>query len=132
MDKKMIQTSQEEGIFVDLSPQSEDLVDLAVEVWRIQNRIHKSSSDLKDIHKRGLESSIKKLLNFLEKSNIEIVDHTNRKYNEGLNVNVLSYEEDDRVDFDFDFIKETIEPTIMHKGSVFRKGKVIVAKNFEI
>lgn len=114
-------------IFVDLSPKSADLVELAVEIWRIQNRIGKAGSDLQEIQKRGLESSVQKLQKYLDTFRIAIVDHANQKYNEGMNVDVLSFEIDPEVAFPL--IKETIEPSITCEGKVIRKGKVVVIKN---
>ena len=118
---------QPHAIFVDLSPKSADVVELAVEIWRIQNRLNKAITDLPDTQKRGLESSIQKLQKYLDTFHIKIVDHTSQKYNEGLNVNVLSFEIDPHVTIPI--IKETIEPTIICEGKVVRKGKVVVIKN---
>jgi hypothetical protein len=117
---------QTHAIFVDLSPRSADIVELAVEIWRIQNRLNKAITDLPDTQKRGLESSIQKLQKYLDTFKIQIVDHTNQKYNEGLNVNVLSFEINPHVSTPT--IKETIEPTIICEGKVVRKGKVVVIK----
>lgn len=118
---------QAHAIFVDLSPKSADVVELAVEIWRIQNRLSKAAADLPDTQKRGLESSIQKLQKYLDTFRIEIIDHTNQKYNEGLNVNVLSFEIDPNTVAPI--IKETIEPTITCDGKVVRKGKVVVIKS---
>ena len=114
-------------IFVDLSPKSADLIELSIEIWRIQNRLLKASSKIDDTQKRGLESSVQKLIKYLDRFHIKIVDHTNQKYNEGLSVDVLSFENDSSVNFPI--IKETIEPTIICEGIVVKKGKVVVIKN---
>lgn len=119
--------SQHSAIFVDLSPKSADLVELATEIWRIQNRLIKANPNLEDIQKRGLESSVQKLYKYLDRFNIKIVDHTNQKYNEGLSVDVLSFENDPSVSIPI--IKETVEPTIVCEGKVVKKGKVTVIKN---
>ena len=119
--------SQSQAIFIDLSPRTSELVDLAIEIWRIQNRIIKASSDIQEIHKRGLESSLIKLQKYLTGFHIEVIDHTNEKYNEGLSVDVLSFE--NSPDISIPIIKETIEPTIICEGKVIRKGKVVVIKN---
>jgi len=116
-----------QAIFVDLSPKSADVVDLAVEVWRINNRVMKAGSGLTDIQKRGLESSLQKFTKFLDRYSIEIVDHTGEKYNEGMNVDVLSFEKDENIKTPI--IKETIEPSIICKGHVVKRGKIIVANN---
>lgn len=116
-----------EAIFVDLSPKSADLVQLAIEIWRIENRISKIGSKLEDTQKRGLESSVQKLVKYLDKFHIKIIDHTDQKYNEGLSVEVLSFENEDSVKVPT--IKETIEPTIICENMVVKKGRVVVVKN---
>jgi hypothetical protein len=124
---KQGQLSQDKAIFIDLSPKSADLVELAVEFWRIKSRLVKASVNLDDIQKRGLESSVQKLIKYLDRFHIEIADHTNQKYNEGLSVDVLSFENDPSVSVPM--IKETVEPTIICEGKVVKKGKVVVIKN---
>ena len=120
-------TFQSQTVFVDLSPKTADIVELAVEVWRINNRIMKASADLTEMQKRGLESSLQKFLKFLDKNEIKIIDHTGEKYNEGLNVEVLSFEKDPTVNTPK--IKETVEPSIVYKNSIVKKGKIIVINN---
>ncbi len=76
--------------FVELSIGVKDLVELAVEVWRMEQRIAKSASGLPENQLKGLENSIQKLRRYLEKYDIEIVDYKNAKYNDGLNLDILS------------------------------------------
>ena len=113
--------------FVKLSLGVNDLVDLAVEIWRMEQRIAKSTSTLSENHKKGLDNSIQKLRRYLEKYDIKIVDYTNQKFNEGLNLEILSVEKDPSVEVSV--VKETIEPTIIYKGQVVRKAKIILIKN---
>jgi hypothetical protein len=117
-------TNQDHALFVDLSPKASDVVELAIEVWRINNRINKASNSFTDIQKRGLESSIKKFLKFLDSYKIKIIDHTGEKYNEGMNIDVVSFEKDDSVRFPV--VKETIEPSILCDDHIIKKGKIIV------
>jgi hypothetical protein len=63
----------------------------------------------------------------LSKCEIEILDYTGKKYNEGLNVDILSIEKDPGATFPH--IREMIEPTILCKGTIIKKGKVIVVEN---
>lgn len=118
---------QHRAIFLDLSPKSIDVIELAVEVWRINNRIIKAGNALSEIQKRGLESSHQKFVKFLDRYDIKIIDHAGEKYNEGLNVDVLSFEKDQSVKTPW--IKETVEPSISCKGHIVKKGKVIVVNN---
>lgn len=113
--------------FVELSLGVNDLVDLAVEVWRMEQRIIKSASSLPENQLKGLENSIQKLRRYLEKYDIEIVDYKDTKYNEGLNLDILSVEKDPTLSEPR--VKETVEPTIMCKGQVVRKAKIILLSN---
>lgn len=113
--------------FIELSQETNDLFDLSVEIWRMEQRIIKSSSDLPENHLKGLENSIQKLKRYIGRYDIEVVDYKNVKYNEGLNLEVLSIEKDSSLSESI--IKETVEPTVMHKGQVVRKAKVILIKN---
>ncbi len=116
-----------QALFVDLSPKSADVVDLAIEVWRINSRIAKVGNSLTDMQKRGIESSLQKFSKFLGRYSIEIIDHTGEKYNEGMSVDVLSFEKDESMKTPI--IRETIEPSIICKGHVVKRGKVIVVNS---
>jgi len=113
--------------FVELSLGVNDLVDLAVEVWRMEQRIAKSVSCLPENQLKGLENSVQKLRRYLEKYDIEIVDYKNTKYNDGFNLDVLSIEKDPTLSEPR--VKEVVEPTIMYKGQVVRKAKIILLTN---
>lgn len=113
--------------FMELSLGVNELVDLAVEVWRMEQRITKSASSLPENQLKGLENSIQKLRRYLEKYDIEIVDYKNTKYNDGLNLDILSVEKDPTLSEPM--VKETVEPTIMCKGQVVRKAKIILITN---
>lgn len=113
--------------FIELSLGVNELVDLAVEVWRIEQRIAKSASSLPENQLKGLENSVQKLKRYLEKYDIEIVDYKNQKYNDGLNLDILSVEKDPTLPESM--VKETVEPTIMCKGQVVRKAKIILISN---
>lgn len=115
--------------FLELSLGVNELTDLAVEVWRMEQRIGKSASSLPENQLKGLENSIQKLKRYLEKYDIEIIDYKNQKFNEGLNLDILSVEKDSSLQHPI--VKETVEPTIMCKGQVVRKAKVILLTNIQ-
>jgi len=109
---------------IKLSPGTDDFIQFAIEVWRIEQRIVKMQNILPENQKEGIENSTKKLKRYFEKYDIEIIDYTNQKFNDGLNLDVLSVEE--RPNITESIIKETIEPTIMYRGQVVHKAKIIV------
>ena len=113
--------------FMTVSVEANEITDLAVEIWRIEQRIAKSASSLPENQLKGLENSIQKMKRYLEKYDIEIMDYKNQKYNEGLNLDILSVEKDPTLPEPM--IKETVEPTIMLKGQVVRKAKIILLSN---
>lgn len=113
--------------FMEISLGVNELVDLAVEVWRMEQRISKSAANLPENQLKGLENSVQKLRRYLEKYDVEIIDYKNQKFNEGLNLDILSVEKDPSLPQPI--VKETIEPTIMCKGQVVRKAKIILITN---
>jgi hypothetical protein len=125
-ETKLELPSEDRAIFVDLSPKSADIVELAVEVWRMNNRLIKIEG-LTEAQQRGFDSSLQKFVKFLDRYDVKIIDHTGEKYNEGMNVDVLSFESDSSLKTSM--IKETIEPSVTCKGHIIKKGKIIVVNN---
>lgn len=113
--------------FMELSIGVTELVDLAVEVWRIEQRLVKAAPDLPDNQRKGLEISVEKLKRYISKYDIQVVDYTGQKYNEGLNLDVLSVEKDPMLSEPM--IRETVEPTIILKGQVVRKAKIVLVRH---
>lgn len=112
--------------FLDVSPNLEEMLDLAIEVWRLDIRISKST-ELPENYSKATTHSVSKLKRFLLKHDIEVIDYTGMKFNDGLNVEVLNYENDSSITEPY--IKETFEPTIMLRGELVKRAKVIVVKN---
>ncbi|MCA9346837.1 hypothetical protein KC960_05095 [Candidatus Saccharibacteria bacterium] len=110
--------------FLNLSPSSQSLVELAIEVWRLEKRIQKSSEGLSDDQKKAFHNSLSILQRYLEKNDISVTDYTDAKYNEGLNLEILSIEKDPSIPHSI--VKETHEPAVMHKGQLIKKAKVVV------
>lgn len=113
--------------FVQVTPEAASMVELAVEIWRIEQRVTKAGSALPENFKRGTENSIMKFRRFLEKYDIEIIDYTGQKYNDGLNLDITAVEKDPSVTEKT--IKETVEPAIICRGRVIKKAKVVVLSN---
>lgn len=112
--------------FIDVSPQLKDLIELTIEIWRLENRINKNLN-IQDSQKEILKNSIQKVKRYLEKNDIEALDYTGKKFNEGRNLEILAVEKDPTIKEPI--IKETKEPTVMCKGQVVRNGKVIILTN---
>ena len=112
---------------INLSVGVAELVELATEVWRIEQRLAKVTESLPETQRKGLENSVYKLKAYVSKYDIEIIDYTNKKFNDGLNLDVLSVEKDPAVATPT--VKETVEPTILVKGQVVKKAKIILLSN---
>ena len=110
--------------FFNVSVQTKDLAEHAIELWKLELRINKILEIIPENQREIFTNSIKKLRRYLEKNDIEIIDHTNQKFNEGKNLDVLAVEQDEKISESI--IKETKEPTILFKGQVIRKGKVVI------
>ena len=112
---------------LNLSSSVSELVDLATEVWRIEQRLSKVADTLPETQRKGLENSVHKFKRYISNYDIEIIDYTNQKFNDGLNLDVLSVEKDPAITTPT--VKETVEPTIMVKGQVVKKAKIILISN---
>lgn len=112
-----------------ISYEVNDLAELAIEVWRLELRLQKIFDNLDDPQKKSITMSLAKIKRYFEKQDIETVDFTNKKYNEGLSLEVLSIEKEKNLIEEI--IKETIEPSVLFKGKVIKKAKVIVKKREE-
>jgi len=110
-----------------LSVSANELVELALEIWRMEQRLMKITDSLSEIHRKGFENSILKLKKYISNYDVEIVDYTNQKFNDGLNLDVLSVEKNPAVATPT--VKETVEPTILVKGQVVKKAKIILLSN---
>lgn len=111
--------------FLEVSTEAKDLIEHAVEIWRLEQKINKILSILPENQKETFVNILKKLKRYLEKNDIEILDYTNQKFNDGRNLEILSVEKNPKISEST--IKETKEPTIMCKGQVVRRGKVIIS-----
>lgn len=107
--------------FISLAPNTDDFIQFAIEIWRLEQRITKTGNSLPENQQKGLVNSVEKMKRYLDKYDIAIVDYTGQKFNDGLNLDVLS----GKVDND-SVIQETVEPTIMYRGQVVRKAKIIL------
>ncbi len=109
---------------ISLSPSTNDLIQLAIEIWRVEKKITKLETFLPENQRKGIKNSIQKFKSYFEKYDIEVIDYTGQKFNEGLNLDILAFEKDSKIKESI--IKETMEPTIMCKGQVVKKAKIIV------
>ncbi len=113
--------------FLDISTQLKDLIELSIEIWRLENKINKIFTNISEAQRESITNSIQKVKRYLGKNDIEILDYTDKKFNDGINLEILAVEKD--LSIKEPIIKETKEPTIMYRGQVVKKGKVIILTN---
>ena len=110
--------------FLNVSIQTKDLIELGIEVWRLEQRLTKILPTLPENQRDLINNSMQKLVRYLNKNDVDVIDHTNQKFNDGRNLDVLAVEKGANVSEPI--VKETKEPTIIYKNQVVHKGKVIV------
>lgn len=113
--------------FLDISIHTRYLIEHAIELWRMEQRLSKVASSLDESQQIFFTNSIHRLKRYLDKNDIEIVDHTGQRFNDGRNLDVLLVVKSPGVAESI--IKETKEPTILCKDQVVHKGKVIVLES---
>ncbi len=104
----------------------EDIYELALAIWKMEQRIEKIASNLTEIQIRGFKSTLDKMKHYLLLNSVDYKDYDDLKYNEGMNLEIIAVEKD--ISIDLPIIKETIEPSIFHKGQLIKRAKVIVAR----
>lgn len=107
--------------FINLSPNTDDFIQFAIEIWRLEQSVFKMDEAFSENQKKKFINSVEKMKRYLEKYDITIIDYTGQKFNDGLNLDILSGKINNE-----SVIQETIEPTIMYRGQVIKKAKIIL------
>ena len=102
-------------------------IDLAIEVWRLQDRVRKllSATGQDD---PSISFSIDKIQHILRQFGIETREYTGQAYNEGMSLDVLTF------DYPVDekpmnrVVQETVSPAIFLDGRLHKMAQVIVGK----
>ena len=87
--------------------------------------MQKINEKLNQADANSINFTLDKVSRLLRQADIEIIDLTNQKYIDGLNVDILSYSEGPETK---NTIIETVEPTIKYKNSVIKRAKIIVSR----
>ena len=112
--------------YVKFDPSVDDVSRLAVEVWKLKNNV-KKIENLSEADKNFLKTRVRQFEKYLDKNKVEIDDYTGRKFSDGMKVNVVNFEYDEKVSHPM--IKETVQPAIKYKGMIQKEAQVIVATN---
>lgn len=107
-----------------ISPQMQDVADMAIELWRLERRLAKVEEKLSSDENKALHNTVEKIKRFVQKNDIEVSDYAGQAYNEGMNLDIIASERDSSLKRSV--VYETHEPAVRHKGVLIRKAKVII------
>jgi hypothetical protein len=123
-DSVPIQPDNVRGIRkVDLS----SVLDVAIEVWRLQDRFKKlqSTTGRQD---PSITFSLEKIQHVLREIGIETRDYTGQTYNEGMSLDVLTFDYPVEQKPTNRVVQETVSPAIFFDGKLHKMAQVIVGK----
>lgn len=107
-----------------IDPQTQAIVDLAIELWRLEKKLSKVEGKLSEDENKALKNSLDRLKRFLSLNDLEVIDYEGQAYNGGMNVDILHIEKDPSLEQDIIF--QTHEPAVFHLNKLYRKAKVII------
>ena len=108
---------------IDLS----SVIDVAIEVWRLQDRVNKlqTAAGRKD---PSIAFSIDKIQHILKEIGIEAREYTGQTYNEGMSLDVLTFDYPAGEKPISRIVQETVSPAIFFDGRLHKMAQVIVGK----
>ncbi len=111
-----------------ISPESQKLISLAIDIWRLEWKIY-NSGILKDwVEAEKIKTSLERLKKFSNDYGITIKDFIWEKYVNEINFLELKWTEE-TTDLSKDWIiKDAIEPVVYFNWTVVKTAKVIVYK----
>ena len=112
--------------YIPFDPSTDKLVSLATDVWRLNKIVQKLEDSLDDNDKRRIKNSLNRISTYLSSSNIDIEDFAGRKYNDGMNIEILSTEYSD--DVDYPMISQVNRPQVSYTGIIHQKAQVIISR----
>jgi hypothetical protein len=109
--------------FVDIKLSTTQILELISALWLLKKFVTKliKENSLED-KARPINSNFKKIDNILKAWGYDVIDYTGQKYNEGMNVDIIN---NVKVENDCPVIQETIEPSIVYKGNLLKRAKII-------
>jgi hypothetical protein len=106
---------------------SSSFIDLAIEIWRLQDRVKKlqAATGRQD---PSLAFSINKIQHVLKEIGIETRDYTGQSYNEGNSLDVLTFDYPVEEKPTNRTVQETVSPAVYFDGVLLKMSQVIVGK----
>lgn len=103
------------------------VLDVAIEVWRLQDRFKKLQSAM-GRSDPAITFSIEKIQHVLKEIGIETRDYTGQIYNEGMSLDVLTFDYSPEEKPINRIVQETVSPAIFFDGKLQKMAQVIVGK----
>jgi hypothetical protein len=103
----------------------EELVELAVEWWRLDRWANGPRADATAAHARH---AARRLGKFLDDRGLSALDLAGRPHEPGLAAEVLDVVPDPSLPAGAAFVEETVSPVILWRGRVVRHARVVVRK----
>ena len=104
---------------------------LAIEIWRLEKRIEKMRDIIMketDKNSNSVLDQLQRVKDIFKRQEIEVHDHTDEGYNDGMSVKALHVEEVSSLPTGEMKIIETVKPSVYFKGQIISHGEVIVGK----
>lgn len=103
------------------------LIDLAIEVWRLQERLKRMSTSIGRDDPASLFAA-EKIRDIFSQIGIEIRDFTGQPYNEGMSLDVLTSDYPVGENPPDKIVQETITPAVYFDGKLLKMSQVIIGK----
>ncbi len=111
-----------------ISPESQKLISLAIDVWRLEWKIYNSGIPKDWVEAEKIKTSLERLKKFTNDYGISIRDFIWEKYVNEINFLELKWTEETTDSSKDWIIKDTIEPVVYINWTVVKTAKVIVYK----
>lgn len=111
-----------------ISPESQKLISLAIDIWRLEWKIYNSGIPKDWIEAEKIKTSLERLKKFTYDYGISIKDFIWEKYVNEINFLELKWTEETTDSSKDWIIKDTIEPVVYINWTVVKTAKVIVYK----
>lgn len=104
---------------------SESICTLYSEIWRLEQL---SGMLIDRIQSASVRRIARQIRTGLAEIDVEIVDYSGRTYDPGMVPEVLDIQIVDGTENIVDTIAETVEPTLLWRGQVLRRGQIVVQR----
>jgi|SaaInlStandDraft_4_1057021.scaffolds.fasta_scaffold11974_2 hypothetical protein len=110
-----------------ISPDSNKIILLAIDIWRLEERIT-NISDIDNSNKEKINNSINRVKKYVGENKITIKWYNWDKYSNEINVYDLKWTEPTTKEEENNIIKDTIEPAVFIDWKIIKKAKIIIYK----